>query len=68
MTASNYVSHISDIMDVVHAHLKSKLSALIIALSTVMNNVSHHQVIPAEMYTLCLKHVKGKLHYTKQVG
>jgi hypothetical protein len=55
-------------MDAVHAHLKFKLSALIISLSTVMNNVSHHQVIPVEMYSLCFKHIKGKLHYTKQVG
>jgi hypothetical protein len=39
-------------MDAVHAHLKFKLSALIIALSTVMKNVSHHQVIPVEMYSL----------------
>jgi hypothetical protein len=53
MTASNYISHISGIMDAVHAHLKFKLSALIIALSTVMNNVSNHQVIPVEMYSLC---------------
>jgi hypothetical protein len=68
MTASNYISHISGIMDAVHAHLKFKFSALIIALSTVTNNVSHHQVIPVEMYSLCFKHIKGKLHYTKQVG
>jgi hypothetical protein len=68
MTASNYISHISGIMDAVHAHLKFKLSALIIALSTVMNNVSHHKVIPVEMYSLCLKYIKRKLHYTKQVG
>jgi hypothetical protein len=68
MTVSNYISHISGIMDAVHAHLEFKLSALIIALSTVMNNVSHHQVIPVEMYSLCFKHIKGKLHYTKQVG
>jgi hypothetical protein len=68
MTASNYISHISGIMDAVHAHLKFKLSALLIALSTVMNNVSHHQVISEEMYSLCFKHIKGKLHYTKQVG
>jgi hypothetical protein len=68
MTVSNYISHISGIMDAVHAHLKFKLSALIIALSTVMNNVSHHQVIPVEMYSICIKHNKGKLHYTKQVG
>jgi hypothetical protein len=54
-------------MDAVHAHLNFKLSALRIALSTVMKNVSHHQVIPIEMYSLCLKHIKGKLHYTKQV-
>jgi hypothetical protein len=68
MTASNYISHIRGIMDAVHAHLKFKLSALIIALSTVMNNVSSHQVIPVEMYSLRFKHIKGKLHYTKQVG
>jgi hypothetical protein len=67
MTASNYISHISGIMDAVHAHLKFKLSALIIALSTVMNNVSHHQVIPVEIYSICFKHIKGKLQYTKQV-
>jgi hypothetical protein len=52
MTASNYTSHMCGIMDAVHAHLKFKLSALIIALSTVMKNVSHHQVIPVEMYSL----------------
>jgi hypothetical protein len=68
MTASNNISHISGIMDAVHAHLKFKLSAIIRALSTVMNNVSHHQLIPVEMYSLCFKHIKGKLHYTKQVG
>jgi hypothetical protein len=68
MTASNYISHISGIMDAVHAHLNFKLSALIIALSTVMNDVSHRQVIPVEMCSLCFKHIKGKLHYTKQVG
>jgi hypothetical protein len=68
MTVSNYISRISGIMDAVHAHLEFKLSALIIALSTVMNNVSHQQVIPVEMYSLCFKHIKGKLHYTKQVG
>jgi hypothetical protein len=67
-TASNYTSHISGIMDAVHAHLNFKLSALIIALSMVMKNVSHHQVIPVEMYSLCFKHIKGKLHYIKQVG
>jgi hypothetical protein len=55
-------------MDAVNAHLNCKLSALRIALSTGMENVSHHQVIPAEMYSLCFKHIKGKLHYTKQVG
>jgi hypothetical protein len=68
MTASNYISHISGIMDAVHAHLNFKLSALRIALSTGMKNVSHHQVIPIEMYSLRFKHIKGKLHYTKQVG
>jgi hypothetical protein len=68
MTASHYISHISGIMDAVHVHLKFKLSALIIALLTVMNNVSHHQVIPVEMYSLCFKHIKGKLHYIIQVG
>jgi exosortase/archaeosortase len=68
MTVSNYISHISGIMHAVHAPLKFKLIALIIALSTVMNNVLHHQVIPVEMYSLCFKHIKGKLHYTKQVG
>jgi hypothetical protein len=55
-------------MDAVHAHLNFKLSALIIALSTVMKNVSHQQVIPIEMYSLCFKDISGKLHYTKQVG
>jgi hypothetical protein len=54
-------------MDTVHTHLNFKLSALRITLSTVMNNVSHHQVIPVEMYSLCFKHIKGKLHYTTQV-
>jgi hypothetical protein len=49
MTASNYISQISGIMDAFHVHLNFKLSALVIALSTVMNNVSHHQVIPVEM-------------------
>jgi hypothetical protein len=68
MTASNYINHISGIMDAVHAHLKFKLSALRIALSTVMENVSHHRVIPVEMYSLCFKHIKEKLRYTKQVG
>jgi hypothetical protein len=68
MTASNDTSRISGIMDAVHAHLNFKSSALIIALSTVMNNVSHHQVIPVEMYSLCFEHIKGKLHYTNQVG
>jgi hypothetical protein len=68
MTASNYINSISGIMDAVHAPLNFKLSALIIALSTVMKNVSHHQVIPEEMYRLCFKHIKAKLHYTKQVG
>jgi hypothetical protein len=68
MVASNYISHKSGIMDAVHAHLNFKLSTLIIALSTVVKNVSHHQVIPVEMYSLCFKHIKGKLHYTKQVG
>jgi hypothetical protein len=57
----------SGIMDAVHAHLNFKLSALIIALSTVMKNVSHHQVIPVEIYSLCFKHIIGKLYYTKQV-
>jgi hypothetical protein len=65
MTASNSTSHISGIMDAVHAHLIFKLSALRIALSTGMKNVSHHQVIPIEMYSLCFKHIKGKLHYKK---
>jgi hypothetical protein len=55
-------------MDAVHAHLKFKLSALIIALSTVMKNVSNHQVIPVEMYILYFKHIKGKLHYTNMLG
>jgi hypothetical protein len=68
MTASNYISHINGIMDAVHAHLKFKLSALRKALSTVMNSVLHHQVIPVEMYSLCFKHIKGTLHYTKQDG
>jgi hypothetical protein len=68
MTASNYISHISGIMDAVHAHIKFKMSALIIAFSTVMKDVSHHQVIPVEMYSLCFKLIKGKLQYTKQVG
>jgi hypothetical protein len=68
MTASNYASHISGIMDAVHAHLNFKLSDLGIALSTGMKNLSHHQVIPIKMYSLCFKHIKGKLHYTKLVG
>jgi hypothetical protein len=55
-------------MDAVHAHLNFKLSALRIALSTGMKNVSHRQVIPLEIYSLCFKHIKGNLHYTKQVG
>jgi type VI protein secretion system component Hcp len=55
-------------MDAVHAYLKFKLSALIIALSTVINNVSHNQVIPVETYSLCFKHIQEKLLYTKQVG
>jgi hypothetical protein len=53
MTTSNYISHISGIMDAVHAHLNFKLKVIIIALSLVINNVSHHQVIPVEMYSLC---------------
>jgi hypothetical protein len=68
MTASNYISHIVGIMDAVHAHLTFKLSALIIALSTGMKNVAYHQVIPIEMYSICFKHIKGNIHYTKQVG
>jgi hypothetical protein len=68
MTAYNYISHISGIMDAVHAHINFKLSALIIALSTAMNNVSHHQVIPVEMYSLLFKQIKGILHYLKEVG
>jgi hypothetical protein len=55
-------------MDAVHVRLNFKLSALVIALSTVMNNVSHNQLIPVEMYSICFKLIKGKLHYTKQVG
>ena len=68
MTASNCIGHIGGIMDEVHAHLDFKLSALRIALSTVMENVSDHQVIPIECTVLCFKHIKGKLHYTKQIG
>jgi hypothetical protein len=34
MTASNFTSHISGIMDAVHAHLNFKLSALRVVLST----------------------------------
>jgi hypothetical protein len=52
MTAYNYISHISGIMDAVQAHLKFKSSALRIALSTVMKDVSHHQVIPIEIYSV----------------
>jgi hypothetical protein len=63
MTAFNYISRISGIMDAVRAHLNFKLSALIIAPSTVMQNVSHQQIIPIEMYSLCFKHINGKLHY-----
>jgi hypothetical protein len=55
-------------MDAVRAHLNFKLSALRIALSTVMKNVLHHQLIPIEMYSLCFKHINGKRHYEKQVG
>jgi hypothetical protein len=68
MTASNYISHISGIMDAVHAHLNFKLSTLIIALSTVMKNVSHHQVIPVEMYSLCFKHIKGNFITQNKLG
>jgi hypothetical protein len=68
MTASNYISHISGIMDAVQAHLNFKLRALRIALSKGMKNVSHHQVIPIEVYSLCFKRIKGKLRYPKQVG
>jgi hypothetical protein len=68
MTASNYTSHISGIMDAFHAHLNFKLSALRIALLTVIKKISHHQVIPIEMYSLCFKHINGKIHHTKQVG
>jgi hypothetical protein len=55
-------------MDAVHAHQNFKFSALRIALSTGMKNVSHHQVIPIEIYSTFFKHIKGKLHQTKQVG
>jgi hypothetical protein len=68
MTASNYISNISGIMDAVHAHPNFKLSALRIALSVGMKNVSRHQVIPIEMNSIRFKHIKGKLYYTKQVG
>jgi hypothetical protein len=54
-------------MNAVHAHLNFKLSSLRIALSTVMKNGAHHQVIPIEMYIICFKYIR-KLHYTKQVG
>jgi hypothetical protein len=66
--AIDYSSEISGIMEAVHAHLNFKLIALIIALSTVMKNVPHHQVIPVEMYSPSFKRIKGKLHYTKRVG
>jgi hypothetical protein len=66
--AVDYSSEISGIMEAVHAHLNFKLIALIIALSTVMKNVPHHQVIPVEMYSPSFKRIKGKLHYTKRVG
>jgi hypothetical protein len=56
-------------MDADHALLNFKLSALRIALSTVMKNVSHHQVIPIDICTVpFFKTFKIKLHYTKQVG
>jgi hypothetical protein len=55
-------------MDAVHENLNFKLSALIIALPTVMKNVSPNQEIPIEMYSPFFKHIKEKLHYTKQVG
>jgi hypothetical protein len=55
-------------MDALQAHRNLKLSALRIDLSMVMKNVSHHQVIPIEMYSLFFKHIEGKLNHTKQVG
>jgi hypothetical protein len=66
MTAYIYTSHISGIMDAVHAHRNFKLSGLGIVLTTGMKNVSHQQVIRIEMYSLCFKHIKGKpsLHKT----
>jgi hypothetical protein len=68
MTASNYISHISGIMDAVHAHLKFKLSALIIALSTVMNNVSHHRRIPVEIYSFVSNTLRENFNTQSRLG
>jgi hypothetical protein len=68
MTASNYVSRISGIMDAVHAHQNSKFSALRIALSTGMKNVSHHQVIPIEIYSTFFKHIKETFIKQNRLG
>jgi hypothetical protein len=58
--ASNYINRIKGIMDAVHAHPNFKLSALRISLSTVMKNVSHHQVISIEMYSTLFQTHQGK--------
>jgi hypothetical protein len=55
-------------MDAVHAHLKFKLSALIIALSTVVNNVSNHQVIPVEMSSLCFNTLRENFITQNRLG
>jgi hypothetical protein len=55
-------------MDAVQARLNFKFSALRIALSAVITNVSYHQVILIENYFTLFQHIKRKLHYTKQVG
>jgi hypothetical protein len=68
MTASNYTSHISGIMDAVHVHLNFKLSALRIALSKGIKNVPHHQVIPIESYSLCFKRIKGNFITQNRLG
>jgi hypothetical protein len=55
-------------MDAVHAYLQFKLSALIIALSTVMNNVSHHQVIPVEMNSFVLNTLRENFITQNRLG
>jgi hypothetical protein len=55
-------------MDAVNAYINFKLSALIIALSTVMNNVSHNPVIPVEMYSLVLNTLRENFITQNRLG